>query len=377
MREKLIKLITLVIGLALFAGAVVFANSTPLKSSIAFNELHFTPAVVTDIIEDNSFSDPHHPEERWGSIRYEARLRSGERRGEYLEVNFFFTQVGQEAFEVGDRIIILYSFLDGEVFSADIYNRDRSTVLTAIVVAFLAVLIALGGKVGFKTVISLIFTLTSIIFILNPLIMRGFPAIPTTFIILSVVTIIVLILISGFTKKTFAATVACILGVLAAASISQFAGWLSRINGFNTEEVGFLLHASYQNNIALDAAGLFVAGVLIASLGAVMDTAVSITSSAQELKLANPGLTQMQLFKSSFTIGRDVMGTMANTLILAFAGSSLNLMLTLHALQTPIHQLINNDFIAVEIIRSLAGSLGIALTVPAAAWISSWLYSQD
>jgi len=108
-----------------------------------------------------------------------------------------------------------------------------------------------------------------------------------------------------------------------------------------------------------------------------MDTAVSIASSVSELKLANPSLSQKQLFKASYNIGKDMMGTMANTLILAFAGAGLNMLLTLSALQISFHQMLSNDFMGIEIIRSLAGSLGIALTVPVAAFIGSWIYSRD
>ena len=114
----------------------------------------------------------------------------------------------------------------------------------------------------------------------------------------------------------------------------------------------------------LTISGLLVCGVLIAALGAVMDVAMSIASAVWELRENSPQLTRRALFRSGMNIGRDAMGTMANTLILAFAGSSLNLLILVQVYDIPFLQLINTDFICVEVLQSVAGSMGILLTVP-------------
>ena len=121
----------------------------------------------------------------------------------------------------------------------------------------------------------------------------------------------------------------------------------------------------------LQISGLFVSGILIASLGAVMDVAMSISSACWELRTLNPDISRGQLFRSGMNIGRDAMGTMANTLILAFAGSSLNVLLLFQIYDYPMMQLFNADTIAAEAIRGLAGSIGILLCVPLVAALSA------
>ena len=107
-----------------------------------------------------------------------------------------------------------------------------------------------------------------------------------------------------------------------------------------------------------------------------MDIAMSISSAVSELHEVNPSLTARQLFRSGMNIGRDAMGTMANTLVLAFAGTSLNMMIFIYAYDVSYIQLLNTDFVAIEVIRSLSGSIGIVLTVPLVAAISSFLLAR-
>ena len=121
----------------------------------------------------------------------------------------------------------------------------------------------------------------------------------------------------------------------------------------------------------LKISGLFVSGILIASLGAVMDVAMSISSACWELRELNPDLPSKALFRSGMNIGQDAMGTMANTLILAFAGSSLNTLLLFQIFDYPMIQIFNADSIAIEIIRGVAGTIGIILTVPLVALLSA------
>ena len=129
-----------------------------------------------------------------------------------------------------------------------------------------------------------------------------------------------------------------------------------------------MLRASDQG---LHISSLLVCGILIAALGAVMDVAMSIASSCHELHALNPELTTRQLFRSGMNIGRDAMGTMANTLILAFAGSALNMLILFQAYDYPFLQIINSDMMSIEILQGIAGSIGIILTVPLVAFISA------
>lgn len=120
-----------------------------------------------------------------------------------------------------------------------------------------------------------------------------------------------------------------------------------------------------------------VCGVLISAMGAVMDVALGIASAVSEVKLQNPSADERSLRHSGMQVGRDAMGTMANTLILAFAGASLNMLILIQTYDVPFLQLINTDFFCLEIVQSVSGSFGILLTVPLVAWISSHLMSTE
>lgn len=135
------------------------------------------------------------------------------------------------------------------------------------------------------------------------------------------------------------------------------------------EEIGLIL--STTDFPQTQARGLFISSVLIASLGAVMDTAVTIASTVHELRAHNPKISRGRLFSGAMNVGRDTMGTMTSTLILAFTGTSLNMMILIHSSGTSLNQLINSDFLVIEMMRSITGSLGIILTIPAVALISS------
>ena len=163
---------------------------------------------------------------------------------------------------------------------------------------------------------------------------------------------------------------------MAAAGIfAALVGVATPLNGFNMSEAeNLLLYGAEQG---LHVSGLLVCGVLVAALGAVMDVSMSIASALWELRVNNPDLPARDLFRSGMNIGKDAMGTMANTLILAFAGSSLNTLLLVRVYDIPFAQLVNTDFICVEILQSVAGSMGILLTVPLVTAVSAKLMTAD
>ena len=156
--------------------------------------------------------------------------------------------------------------------------------------------------------------------------------------------------------------------------MAALVGVLTPINGFNMSEAEELILRAGDGGLTIS--GLLVCGILISSLGAVMDVAMSIASASHELHTLNPELSAGQLFRSGMNIGRDAMGTMANTLILAFAGSSMNMLLLFQIYDYPTLQIINSDMMAIEIIQGVAGSTGIILTVPLVAFLSAYFMSM-
>ena len=174
--------------------------------------------------------------------------------------------------------------------------------------------------------------------------------------------------------QPFSSSQAALAGA-AAGLFAAAAGTISPINGFNLPEAEELvLRAADQG---LQISGLFVSGILVASLGAVMDVAMSISSAIDEIYKQNTSLTRKELFKAGMRVGRDMMGTDSNTLILAFAGSSVSTLLLDYAYDLPYQQIINSNNIGIAIMQGLAGSFGIVLSVPLTVLICTVLFHKN
>ena len=304
-----------------------------------------------------------------GSQVLEVELLGGEHTGTRLTgTNYMSAYINIDARE-GTRVILRLDYEeDGTPYIVSFVNYDRGLVLGGLVLVFAALLIIIGGKKGLMALLGLVFTLVCLWFLLIPLIMRGVPPIPAAIAIAALTATVSLLLLTGFTRKTLCAALGCVGGVAAAGLFAAVTGTLTPLGGFNMSEAEELVIRAADHGMTIS--GL-LAGILISSLGAVMDVAMSIASSCNELYELNPKLTAGQLFRSGMNIGRDAMGTMANTLILAFAGSALNMLILFRAYDYPLLQVLNSDLMAIEILQGVAGSIGIILTVPLVAALSA------
>lgn len=256
-----------------------------------------------------------------------------------------------------------------------VYNHKRVNYLYLMAALFFITLLYFGGRKGLDSIVALLFTASVFIFILVPLIFRGYPTIILSIVCALVSLVVSFLLIGGFEKKTYVAIMGTVCGIIAAGLVSYIFSGLTHISGINLDKGPQLVYVAM--DYGLKVKGLMFASILIASLGAVMDVAMSISSSMQELHKMNPKITFKQLFKTGMTIGKDIMGTMANTLILAFMGGSFSLMLLLWGYNMSYRQISNLPFISVEVVQGLAGSIGIVLTVPFTALMASFFYLQN
>ena len=332
----------------------------------------YASAEVTAVLADNAQEDFQNAEgRRVGNQELEIRILSGDHKDEIMTVTNYMSALFNVDVDQGDRIIVrIMTDEDGSYYTS-VFNYDRGIVLGAFLLIFFALLAILGGKKGIGALAGLLLTLGCIWFILIPCLIRGVPAIPVTIGVSAVSAAAGLIFLNGYSKKTLCAVCGCVGGVLAAGIAAAAVGTLSPMNGFNMQEAENLI--LYGADRGLKVSGLLVCGVLISALGAVMDVALGIASSVWEMKEQNPDASAKSLFRSGMQIGKDAMGTMANTLILAFAGSSLNMLILVQTYDIPFLQLINTDSIALEVVQSVAGSVGILLTVPLVAFISARL----
>ena len=329
----------------------------------------FAVAKVVEVLEDNAAPDTWTEGRRIGEQLLKVQLCSGPYQGEVLTTyNYINAYVNVDA-PVGGRIIVRLDLDDrGEPYIIS------TPMLLGLIGVFAALLVLIGKKRGVMALLGLGYTLACIWYILVPTVLRGANPIVVTVLIVALTTIASLLLITGFSRKTLCAALGCVGGTAVAGLFAAVAGRVSPINGFNMSEAEELVLRSTQADIQIS--GLLVSGILIASLGAVMDVAMSIASACNELRMLNPNLPAKDLFRSGMNIGRDAMGTMANTLILAFAGASLNTLLLLQIYDYPLIQFINTDAVVIEVIRGMAGSIGIILTVPLVAALSTRLFPQ-
>ncbi len=360
---------------ALLASTAIWLGRPDGGTATAASQLVFERAEVTAVLEDNAVVDNDNAEgRRVGSQELEVKLLTGEHKDEVLTFTNYMSALFNVDVQAGDRVIVrLFTNEDGSYY-AGMFNYDRGLVIGIALLVFCAVLALLGGWKGIRALLGLIFTLGCVWFILIPGLIQGWPGIWLTIGVCAVTTAACLILLNGFTRKTFCAVLGCVGGVAAAGLFAGIVGTITPLNGFNMSEAENLM--LYGADKGLKISGLLVCGVLIAALGAVMDTSMNIASAMWELHEHNPRLTAGELFKSGMNIGRDAMGTMANTLILAFAGSSLNMLILVQVYDIPFRQLINTDFICIEILQSVAGSMGILLTTPLVAAISASAMSR-
>ena len=332
----------------------------------------YASAEVTAVLADNAQEDFQNAEgRRVGDQELEIRILSGDHKDEIMTVTNYMSALFNVDVDQGDRIIVRIMTDEDGSYYASVFNYDRGIVLGVFLLIFFALLAVLGGKKGVGALAGLLLTLGCIWFILIPCLIRGVPAVPVTIGVSAVSAAAGLIFLNGYSKKTLCAVCGCVGGVLAAGIAAAAVGTLSPMNGFNMQEAENLI--LYGADRGLKISGLLVCGVLISALGAVMDVSLGIASSVWEMREQNPEASAGSLFRSGMQIGRDAMGTMANTLILAFAGSSLNMLILVQTYDIPFLQLINTDSIALEVVQSVAGSFGILLTVPLVAFVSARL----
>ena len=371
--HMLLRALPMALVLAVLTVTAVWLNRMDEDETAAdASRLVYASAEVTAVLADNAQEDHQNAEgRRVGDQELEIRILSGDHKGEIMTVTNYMSALFNVDVDQGDRIIVRIMTDEDGSYYASVFNYDRGIVLGVFLLIFFALLAVLGGKKGVGALAGLLLTLGCIWFILIPCLIRGVPAVPVTIGVSAVSAAAGLIFLNGYSKKTLCAVCGCVGGVLAAGIAAAAVGTLSPMNGFNMQEAENLI--LYGADRGLKISGLLVCGVLISALGAVMDVSLGIASSVWEMREQNPEASAGSLFRSGMQIGRDAMGTMANTLILAFAGSSLNMLILVQTYDIPFQQLINTDSIALEVVQSVAGSFGILLTVPLVAFISARL----
>ena len=338
--------------------------------------VEYETAIVDEVLSQELRADEVISDAPVGSQELSVTVTSGRYKGEQMVVHNYFGALSGVPVKVGDGVTLtIKSHSDGS-HSATVFELNRTPLLVVYFLLFSVAVVVVGRLTGFKSLLGLIFTGICIFTILIPLIIKGAPAIGATFIVCAYISLVCFTILGGVHRKSICAFLGTVAGTFFAMVCGVTVQWLARIDGLRFDDA----EASYQlglyEGILLDIRGLLVAGIIVCSLGAVMDVAMSISSSIEEIHAANPALNQKELFKSGMNVGRDMAGTMTNTLILAIIGGQFALMVFFYARGFTLNHLLSLGFIAIETISGLSSSLGMILAIPLTALISSVLIAR-
>lgn len=357
------KIAAVVVMAVVYLAVLIVCNDIDKKEMISTDGRTFEKAVVTEITKDNLNEDGS----RAGNQEVILRINSGELKGQEVEATSPDGMLFGATCEVGMKVIAIVSVSDGNNL-VTVYSQDRTMAIYGFAAFFVLCVCLVGGWKGFKSILSLAFTGVTILFILFPLMYRGYSPILMSVIICTIATIFSMMMIGGLSTKTAAATIGTVFGVVASAVAAMVFGHFAGISGYNVSDIENLIYVRQITSIKVGE--LLFSGIIISALGAVTDVGVSVASTIQEIHQTDPNLGKRKLFLSGIHVGRDMMGTMVDTLILAYVGTALSTLVTNYAYDLSYNQLINSNNIGIEIMQSLAGSLGIVLAVPITAFVA-------
>lgn len=325
----------------------------------------FEKAEVVDIIKDNETESGN----QIGDQVVSLKLLSGDYKGNTVEAVSSSSYLYGAHCEVGMRVIAEVNESDDSLY-VTVYSQDRTWMLYAIVLLFLITLCIIGGRQGLNSAVALVFTFVCIVFLFLPMIYRGISPIFAAVVVAVLTTFVTMYLIGGLSSKSVTSMIGTVAGVGISAVLAVLFGRLTGISGYNVSDIEQLEYVGQMTDVRIGE--LLYAGILISALGAVMDVAMSVASTISEIHYRNPELSRKELFTSGIRVGKDMMGTMSNTLILAFTGSSINTLVFMYVYGYTSTQITNMYSIGIEVIQGISSTMGLILTVPIVSVICAW-----
>ena len=333
----------------------------------------YLTGVVKEIISDTEEELPGGNKQRFQNLL--ITILSGQEKGKerpainVIPDNPAFSVVG----EVGRKYLItkVENLKTGQedYFLVDYYRQNFVWLL---VLVFIVVLLAVGGLKGFRAIVSLFATILFIAFILIPGIEKGINPLLAAVLVSLLSTAVTMLLVAGWNFKSLASTLGTVIGVSFSGLISMLVIKFAPLSGLASSEAQILWGNQYYE---INFKGLLAAGMIVSCLGAVMDVAISIASSIQEIKTANPNYLLKDLFKAGMNVGKDIMGTMTNTLVLAYTGMAMPLLLLISH-EKLASKFLNLELVVSEVTAAIAGSVGLIVSVPTTAIIMAYLMSR-
>ncbi|HWR24176.1 MAG TPA: YibE/F family protein [Feifaniaceae bacterium] len=303
-------------------------------------------------------------------------ILSGSHKGETAPATNFYTGKLEfdKVFSPGDIAWVLLERGAGDnIVFANMVEHYRIDKELTLICLFALGIILLSGFTGIRTLLSFAFALLAIWKILVPGMLRGYDPVLLALIIGNLITVATLLLVGGFTKKAYAATLGSVACSLFTCLLAILLGRWFNIHGAVMQWSESLLYAGFEH---LDLTAIFQAGIYLACSGAILDLAIDISSALDEVALANPAVTRGALLRSGLTIGRSVVGSQTTTLLLAYMGSYISVMMVYMAQGTPMMSIFNSKMVAAEILHTFVGCIGLILVCPCTAAISAAMYRR-
>lgn len=375
-RKPLITVAVLLVIAAIFTGLFLYArDDTQILRPENYSE--YEKGTVTQILTD-SCEREEAAENGWrGEQRLLIEVTSGQYKGQTLMAdNAVGIYTDYEPAQVGQSVVLHISTDADGTRRATVYTHDREPMIYVIVGLFILVTILVGGKTGAKSILGLILTVAVLLCVFLPLLAKGWPPIETAFFLCALISVACFVILGGCSKKILCACIGTIAGMALAMLFGILAQKLLKIDGYQAEYADGLYNERL-TGVPFEIRGLLVAGVIISALGAVMDVAMSISSAVSELKAVNPSMKMKELWLSGMNIGKDMVGTMTNTLILAILGSGLVMILYIYSTNLPWNQFMSSSFLGIEVVSSVASAIGVILAVPLTTLASAAVYGHD
>lgn len=361
----------LAIFVCLVTAVLAFMPSVSVSfQSLVSDTVSYIPGTVLEVVEEDlSPSDL-----KGGPQLGEQTLTIELKDGSQITLTNYLTNTHNILAREGMRVVVCVDAPENVEPYYTLYQYDRSVGLGVVVAIFLLLMLLVGGEKGFYATLALAFSLVFLLKITVPVIYSGGSPIPAGLAMVLVSTAVTVFLIYGLSPRGVLGIGVVLAGEFVACGLFLLFSLLLHLSGFKSSDAENLLVAA--QNTGLNISTVLFAATMIASLGAVMDVAVSLLSALWEVRLADPDITGRGLWRAGLRMGRDMIGTMSNTLIFAFAGGSLTTLLVLMTYGTDPVQLLHSDYIALELAHGLCGTCAVILTVPLASLVSAAVYPK-
>lgn len=364
--------ILLMIVIGMIMTAILAVLPTGYEDALIYQDMERATAEIIDI--DNSAIKSSGLIQS-GEQSCTLKIQTGKFKGrEMTGVNFLSGSLEKDKiYKVGDRALVTISHEGEEVKSvvmSDHYRLDKEILLLGI---FALLLIVVAGRNGVLAIFSFVITVLTIWKILVPAYLRGYSPVWTGILITVFITVMIIFFVYGFDRKTVTASLGSLLGILTTCLLGMLFTDLFHINGAVMPDAESLLYSGFQH---LDLTAIFMSSIFIGASGAMMDLSVDITSAVQEVVEKKPEIGWREAARSGMNVGRAAMGTMTTTLLLAYSGGYITLLMVFMAQGTPADHILNYKYVAAEVLDTVVGSFGLVTVAPFTALVAGIMLTR-